>query len=244
MNEETLTFYYYEDGLSDAERREVENALKSDVELAGRYRDLCRELDGIGSVEASPAPPHLVARWHDAIDREAARNEVAKQSSRNFHFGSFFWGTAVAASLAIGIAIGVNMTGRGIDIVDPGVTAVNTVSPGGNTSTALSRGLLVHFEDSKNQLASLAPDANGDRSLLIMDIIHQNRLFERVAARNDAPDLARLLRAFEPVLMRLAAEDLSPEDAAAIQAQLAFELNIVLTKLAQELSNDSDSIDI
>ena len=77
-----------------------------------------------------------------------------------------------------------------------------------------------------------------------MTIIQQNRLFERMAKQNDARDLARVLRAFEPILLRLSSEDISAEDAAALQAQLAFELNIVLTKLARRASDDTQSIDI
>ena len=102
----------------------------------------------------------------------------------------------------------------------------------------------MHFEESRNQLVGLSPDANGDRSLLIMGIIQQNRLFELAATRSDSQDLARVLRAFEPILLRLAADDISPEDAAALQSQLAFELNIVLTKLSRNLSKETDSIDI
>ena len=56
---------------------------------------------------------------------------------------------------------------------------------------------------------------------LIMNIIGQNRLFERAAEVNDSQDIARVLRAFDLVLVRLASEDLSPEEAAALQAKLA-----------------------
>jgi DNA-binding FadR family transcriptional regulator len=61
-------------------------------------------------------------------------------------------------------------------------------------------------------------------------------MFERAAEQNDSKDLARVLRAFEPVLMRLAADDITVEDAEALQAQLAFELNVVLTKLRGNVS--------
>ncbi len=109
---------------------------------------------------------------------------------------------------------------------------------------AFSRGLLVHFQESRNQLTGLDAGANGARSQLIMNIIQQNRLFERMATQNESPDLARVLRAFEPILTRLAADDISPEDAEKLQAQLAFELNIVLTKLARQVSDKTDSIAI
>ncbi len=45
ITEDTLTLYYYEDGLTAAERRDVEAALSADPELAERFRALCSELE-------------------------------------------------------------------------------------------------------------------------------------------------------------------------------------------------------
>ena len=86
----------------------------------------------------------------------------------------------------------------------------------------------------------VAPTA--DRTSLILKIIGQNRLFERSAELNDADDIARLLRAFELVLMQLATEDISPEESAALQSKLLFELSVVLTKLADDTSNEPETI--
>ena len=242
MNEETLTLYFYGDGLSDAERAEVKAALAKDPRLATRYEKLRRDLDGIAVDDTGTAPSHLMHRWHEVIDQAAKEEAVERQPTRSFHIGSFFWGTAVAASLAIAVAIGVYTDDEEIPVPDPGATVVDTPAPDG--TSALSRGLLVHFQDSRSQLAGLSPDANGERSELVMKIVQQNRLFARAATQGDSQDLARLLRAFEPVLLRLAAEDISPQDAASLQAQLSFELNVVLTKLSRRLSNETDSIDI
>ena len=75
-----------------------------------------------------------------------------------------------------------------------------------------------------------------------MNIIEQNRLLERAAEQNDSESLARVLRAFELVLMQLAADDVTPEDAEALRAKLLFELNVVLTKLAHDTSDEPQSI--
>jgi hypothetical protein len=48
-----------------------------------------------------------------------------------------------------------------------------------------------------------------------------------------------VLRAFEPILLRLAATDIAPEDAEALRAQLAFELKIMLTKLERGSSKET-----
>ena len=241
MNDETLTLYYY-DELSAAERRDVEAALAADSALAERYRVLRDELDGLAESDAPAAPTHLVAQWHDVIDGAAKRERTARVPlSRPFHFASFSWGAVVAAALALGIAIGIRLAGDD-PVVDPGLVAV-TPTTTTKTPDAFSRGLLVHFRDSREQLASINPGMNGERQLLIQNIIDQNRLFERMAQQNDAGDLARVLRAFELILFRLAAEDVSPEEAAKLQAQLSFELGVVLTKLGRGVSNETHDIE-
>jgi hypothetical protein len=77
---------------------------------------------------------------------------------------------------------------------------------------------------------------------MIMRMVQDNRLFEAAAERNGAGDLARVLRAFEPILMRLAANDIAPAEARALEAQLTFELNVMLTKLGRNVSDKPDTI--
>lgn len=180
-------------------------------------------------------PTATVQRWHDALDAAAAEEQTRRQPLRNtVHPSSFFLGMAIAATLALGIAIGVFIGGDETVPYDP----VASVATSGNAlPDALSRGLQVHFRDSREQIVNL-PDAE-DRPMLVLRIIEQNRMFENAANNSDSPKLARVLRAFEPILLQLAADDLAPADAQALQAQLAFELNVMLTKLSVESSNDS-----
>ena len=236
MNDDILTLYYYDDGLTDRERHEVEAAIDSDAEVAARFRRLCAELDDLAARPIPVAPPHLAPRLHDILDRSTQQLTPAR-SKQSFHPGSFFWGAAVAASLTIGVAIGVFLTS------ETGSPALTASLPVEDSSTALSRGILVHFRDSRDVLASLDVSGNGERDQLIMNIVQQNRLFERMANQSDSQDLARVLRAFEPILIKLASKDISPDEAAKLQAQLAFELNIVLTKLMQQVSDNADAID-
>jgi len=46
----------------------------------------------------------------------------------------------------------------------------------------------------------------------------------------------------ELVLVQLAAEDISTEDAEALRAKLLFELNVMLTKLSRDSSDEPQSI--
>lgn len=184
------------------------------------------------------APAHLVQQWHNTVDEAAALERGREQEpARRWRPGSFFWGAAVSAALALGVAIGFSMSKTADVTVVPQLathpTKLNVVP------VAFTRGLTVHLRDSKNQLAEL--DTNSDRALLVLQLIEQNRLFESAADQNNAPKLARVLRAFEPILLRLAATDIAPEDAEALRAQLAFELNVMLTKLARESSDETHS---
>ena len=180
-------------------------------------------------------PPAAVQRWHDALDDAAAREQAAARPARgDFHPTSFVMGMAIAATLALGIAIGVFI---GDDDTVTRVPVTTADASTGEMPDAFSRGLQVHFRDSREQIMSL-PDSE-DRTMLVLRIIEQNRMFESAANNSDAPKLARVLRAFEPILLQLAADDLAPADAQALQAQLAFELNVMLTKLNVESSDDS-----
>lgn len=191
--------------------------------------------------ETHAAPEHAVQQWHSAID-EAAALERGRQpdAARHLNPTSFFWGVAVTTAMAIGIGIGFLLANNSETplIGPPSVVAgTNTQQP--LVPVAFSRGLQVHLRDSRAQLAGFNDES--DSTILIAQIIEQNRMFEAAADLNNAPNLARVLRAFEPILLQLAATDIAPEDARALRAQLAFELDVMLTKLASESSNDSQT---
>lgn len=197
--------------------------------------DKTDELVAAHRADRHSPPPATVQRWHDALDTAAAGEQITTRPARStWHPTSFFMGMAIAATLALGIAIGFFL-GDDDPAVDVQMAGVET--PAVAMPDALSRGLQVHFRDSRQQIMNL-PEAE-DRTQLVLRIIEQNRMFENAAVSGDAPKLARVLRAFEPILLRLAADDLAPADAAALQAQLAFELNVMLTKLSAGSSDDS-----
>jgi len=184
------------------------------------------------------APPHLVRQWHVAIDEAAALERGREHKVKSgWRPNSLFWGMAVSAALAVGVAIGFLASDRAITTQVPQLVDIQpqtSVIP-----AAFTRGLAAHFRDSKDQLENL--DIESDSAMLILQLIEQNRLFQKAADQSNAPKLARVLRAFEPILLRLAATETAPEDAAALRAQLSFELNVMLTKLANEASDKTHS---
>lgn len=193
------------------------------------------EFDALGLDREIQAPSHMKQRWHDSIDL-AAQRELAEQkkSARNFNLSSFFWGSAVTAALALGIAIGVFVA----DDPEQIQPTEHVVQDRGNS---FNRVMQVHLRDTQNDIASMPIDTAEDRTTLVLQIIQQNRLFEQAAERNDADNLARVLRAFEPILLQLAASDIAPEDAEALRDQLAFQLKVMLTKLEHSTSKETTS---
>jgi hypothetical protein len=238
LTDDTLTLYYYDDGLTAAERQSVTEALAADEALAERYRQLVATLSGL-SPATKKVPDDMLARFHATIDRAADMESAGRRSTATgVHGWSFFWGVAVTAALAIGIGIGVWL-GNTPPAGTAELVAANT--PTSAVPAAFTRSMQVHFRDSRRELDAMPVGSDAERIMLILGLIEQNRLFERAAEQNRSPELARVLRAFEPILIRLAAEDISPEDAEALRRQLDFELNVMLTKLERAASDQSHS---
>lgn len=184
------------------------------------------------------APPHLVQQWHDKIDEVAALERGReKQPAPTWLAGSLAFGLAVAMALALGVAIGVFVSEDVAETNQPMVA--ENLQETKAVPAAFTRGIQYHLRTSQQQISQL--DIDSDRAMLVLQLIEQNRLFEHAADKNNAPDLARVLRAFEPILLRLAATDIAPEDAAELKAQLSFELNVMLTKLASRSSDEAHS---
>lgn len=239
ISDDTLTLYYYNE-LPANEHRDVEQALRLDSTLADRYQQLTQDLGAIVDEAVPPVPAHMMNRFHDTIDR-AARLETNASSSKSkpsLHFLSFFWGAAVTAALVLGVGATVFMGNSGESEIPVIPVATNVLV----TPAAFTRGLQSHLRYSQFELANMPEESADDRLLLVAQIVEQNRLFERAAVQNNSPKVARVLRAFEPILLRLASDDLAPADAEALRAQLSFELRIVLTKLAQDASKEPQSI--
>jgi hypothetical protein len=229
MNDEKLILYYYGDGLSDAERQSIAKALQGDSAAAAKYAELCRDLDQLSHADPVEMPAHLRQQLHDSVNRVARPVLVSRgQPRRSFGLMSFVWGSTVAAALAIGIGIGVFLGG-------------NDTGPDASANDAFARGMQVYLREARQDIVSMPVSTGADRVRLLMHIVEQNRLFERAAEQNGSHKLARVLRAFEPLLLQLAADDLPPATAASLRSQLSFELNVMLTKLSRKSSNQTHS---
>lgn len=244
-DDNTLVLYYYrdtavdgsgpDDDLTDADYDRITEALKTDAALASRYEQLQRDLDGFKVDAGSKAPPEAVVRWHYEVDRAI---EAETLPNRGRPLG---WLAAAAAALVLGIGIGLNIgeppaTGpQTASTPPPTLTPTAPVTPV-ITPAAFTRGLATHMQASRVQLTTLTKAESGQRTELIARIIEQNRAFERAADANGSPGLARVLRAFEHTLDKLAIEDTPQADVAAGAEQLSFEMSVMLTKLSESAS--------
>ena len=242
ISDDTLTLYFYDDGLTSEEKREVEAALGADSLLAAHYALLCRQFEQWRELDTTPAAEHLHHRWHDSIE-EAAQAEAVRtgKPARSFHLLSFAWGGAAMAALALGV--GLYFSGN--NAVDPQIQESVASAPRARADAvpvSFTRGLRAHLRESQADLAGLPVENRNDPNQLLIQIIEQNRMFERSAEANNSADVARLLRALEPILLRLASDDIPQEDSVALRGQLAFELNVMLTKLGRTPSNHKRTI--
>jgi hypothetical protein len=243
MNDDKLTLYYYKDGLTKDERLEVTNALAADAALAARYHSLCASLASMSDATPEALPGDMMERFHATIDRAAAIDRGREETpARPVHMLSFFWGAAITAALAVGIGIGVWFGGTETASPDAGVPSVVELAPESQAvPVVFQRSVQNYLRESERDIANLPVDAEADRLMLIVRLIEQNRLFEKAATQHNSADLARVLRAFEPILVELASDDISPEDAEALRAKLAFELNVMLTKLSRDASDGRET---
>ena len=96
-------------------------------------------------------------------------------------------------------------------------------------TTAYERGLRWHLASTEQRLAGLDSAQPDERARLIASIIEQNRMYALAAERADEPQLARVLRAFTPILESLAND--RPDASASDIAQLSFELRVIQARL-------------
>lgn len=230
ISDDELLLYYYRDGLDTAERARIGTALAQQPELAQRLHRLVAQLDTVAETPEVPVPPHIEQRWQNALARAAAtaqNNYGAAVATTGSRFRSTFrWQTlalaATVAALGVFVTIQVSMQSR-----DDRRQASNDTPP--PHATAYERGLQWHLANTEQRLASLDSAKPEERARLIEAILEQNRMYAVAAERANEPDLARVLRAFTPILETLQAEH-RDADASDID-QLNFELRVVQARL-------------
>jgi len=228
ISDDELLLYYYRDGLDAPERARIGTALAQQPELAQRLHRLVAQLDTVAETPEVPVPPHIEQRWQNALARAANTATPAVATTGSRIRTAFRWQTialaATVAALAVLVTLQVSMPSR-----DDRTRASNDIPAPTTPAAAYERGLKWHLANTEQRLASLDSAKPEERARLIEAILEQNRMYAVAAERANEPDLARVLRAFTPILETLQAER-RDADASDID-QLNFELRVVQARL-------------
>jgi hypothetical protein len=228
-NDDLLLYHYRE--LDAADRARIGAAISADAELARRLHALVARLDAAAALPEVPVPAHIQQRFRDALDG-AARGARSRPATRSFFAQPRWQMAAAAAALAL----------IGYQALRPTPNAVieNTVAThqaSGQPGSAYENGLKFHLASTERQLADLGNATPDERARLIDVIIGQNRLYALAAERAGEPQLARVLRAFNPIL-----EDVAQgrsESTAADLSQLSFELRVMQARLGTDAAQSN-----
>lgn len=240
ITDDELLLYYYRDGLDDADRARIGAALAAQPELAQRLHRLVGRLDAVAATPEVNVPLATQQRWKAALEQTAAQRPTT-QNLRPFRpFTDARW-LAAAAAVVVAV-VSVFMV---IDSPPPSAPIANVTPPppaetpaGAAESSAYERGLKTHLASTERQLASLPSATPKERTRLIETIIEQNRIYALAAERAGEPRLARVLRAFSPVLESMKSEG---GDASADADQLAFEMRIMQGRLGAATASNTHS---
>jgi len=217
INDEDLLLYHYRE-LDAAERARIGAALGAQPELAQRLQALVARLDTAADVPDVPVPSQVMERWRSALDR-AATEERVRQAPRRFSAPAM-WQAAAAAVTVLALIFSIQRL-----MQSPAAPETARATE----TSAYEHGLKFHLASTERRLAALSEASPEERARLVDTIIGQNQMYALAAERAGEPQLARVLRAFNPILEDLA--DGRSEATAADLAQLSFELRAMQARL-------------
>jgi hypothetical protein len=237
ITDSDLLLYYYRDGLDEAERARIGAALSDQPELAQRMQALVARLDAAAAMPEVPVPAHTLRRWQLALERAASVVEDVRvpHASRRW---SPRWLAAAAAVVAVAVISVIQITTQSTPEQTADVEVPPPEAAGTGDTTAYERGLKVHLASTERQIAGLDSATPEERARLIETIIAQNWIYALAAERAGEPQLARVLRAFSPVLEGMTRDG---GDASASIAQLTFELRVMQGRLSAGADAPSDA---
>jgi hypothetical protein len=230
IRDDDLLLYYYRDGLEPADRARIGAALAADPALARRLHALVARLDAVAAIPEVPVPEAVAQRWRAALDRAATQARAAPL--RRKPYAQPRWLAAAAAVAAVALVFAFRPSPESAS--DP---VAQTPPVSASTASAYENGLKVHLASTEQRLATLPSATPEERAQLVGTIIDQNRLYALAAERAGEPQLARVLRAFAPILEDLA--DGGSGASASGLAQLNFELRVMQARLAADGSSSN-----
>jgi hypothetical protein len=222
ISDDELILYYYRDGLDPADRARIGAALSEHPEIAQRMHGLVARLDAVAATPEVPVPADVQQRWRAALERASLQDEKRIERVPRRWFSIDFRWQAAAAAVAVFALLFVIKTASPPVLEQTAEVVTPTTS-----ASAYERGLKFHLASTEQQLAEISSANPEERARLVDALIAQNRMYALAAERVGEPQLARVLRAFAPVLENLA----HGGDSSASIAQLSFELRVMQGRL-------------
>jgi hypothetical protein len=232
INDDELLLYYYRDGLEAADRARIGAAISAEPELARRLHALVARLDAAAAQPEVPVPAHVQQRFRDALDRAAQARRSSPARRTLLRRPRWQLAAAAAAVLALVVTFESLRATRPLASSNPPVASNQTT---GDAGSAYEHGLKFHLASTERQIASLGAAPPEERAKMIDAIIGQNRIYALAAERAGEPQLARVLRAFNPILEDVA-NGRSKSTAAAL-SQLSFELRVMQARLGADAAS-------
>ncbi len=231
ITDDELLLYYYRDGLDAGDRARIGAALAGQPELAQRLHRLVARLDAASTAPEVPVPAKIQQRWQAALDGAIRGESRATPATRRFTQPRWLAAAAVLGAVALAVTFQV-LQPEPARIADDQTTDQTTApaqpaAPQGGAS--YEKGLKFHLASTERQLVALGEASPEERARLIETIIGQNRLYALAAERAGEPQLARVLRAFSPILEDVAAG--RSQSTAGSLAQLSFEMRVMQARL-------------
>ena len=233
ISDDDLLLYYYRDGLDAAERARIGTALAGQPELARRLHALVARLDTAAALPDVPVPPQTQQRWQAALERVAGERRAESARPRSFSQPHWQALAAAAAVAVIAVVFGIQKSMTPTIVTTPETTAA------ASGTSAYENGLKWHLASTERRLASIDEATPEERARLVEAIISQNRIYALAAERAGEPQLARVLRAFTPVLESVA--DGRGQAAGSVE-QLSFELRVMQARLKADAAAPTNTL--
>jgi len=233
MTDDELLLFYYSDGLPNARLEQIRIALEGDAILRERLAQLRGHLTTLSQI--------------DTVELPAALQRRLQLKLRQLHSASLrparapFWRVASMQSpwLLPTFAAGAGallmwLYTQGVTPNTQPMASEQGLPIPAQTQTMSLPALRAHLLQTQTLLESFDP-SNAQERALLAEIIAQNQNYAERAQRLGRADLARVLRALEPVLVEVETIK-EPSARAALIEQFEFEANSLQTKLQARAS--------
>ena len=233
ISDDDLLLYHYRDGLDAAERARIGAALSEQPELAQRLQS-ARGAARCGRGDARSAGARADAAALAGGAASAQRGEGDRARTRRA--GAFFMRRALAGGRGGGRG---RRAGRDRPVRDADAAPIRRKRRRRAATAPTSRrlGLRARAEVAPREHRAAARrarqrHARGTRAAHRRPSSAQNRMYALAAERAGEPQLARVLRAFAPILESLSQG--GGESTASSVAQLSFELRVMQGRLSAD----------